>query len=211
MHLPPDDDAAPKPLEICDSRQLYRYYETLSHRDIILTFKGAMSQDTLVELGDLLALPDSESEVPSPSVVRKLFAILVEMAQNIFRYSSERMYLRTAQREVGVGLLVLKQTEDVYMLAGANRMSLEHIEGLTSRCDFINSLSVPDLRRYFNEERRKAREPGASGAGLGLIDIARRSGHPLTYSIHSINGSEAFFTLTATVDRSSRSADSALS
>lgn len=201
--LPPEDE--PNSLEICDSRQLFRYYETLCHRDVILTFKGAMSQETLVELGDLLAVPDADSECPSPSVVRKLFAILVEMAQNIFRYSSERAFLKSAQREVGIGLLVLKQTEQAYTLAGANRMAIAKIATLTERCNHINALSPAELRKHFNEERRKERDPGQQGAGLGLIDIARRSGHPLAYSIHPIDDTEAFFTLTATVDRIGRS------
>lgn len=204
----PSDESAPRSLEICDSRQMYRYYETLSHRDIILTFKGAMSQDALVELGDLLALPDAESEIPPPSVVRKLFAILVEMAQNIFRYSSERTFIPAAQREVGIGLLVLKQTDATFMLAGANRMSHAHIAALTERCDHINALDPSQLRKHFNEERKRDREPGQAGAGLGLIDIARRSGHPLCYSIHPIDADEAFFTLTATVDRNGRSGHS---
>lgn len=185
---------------------MFRYYQNLSERDIILTFKGAMSQDALVELGDLLRVPDADVERVSPSTIKRLFAILVEMAQNILYYSSERQYLPHLNREVGVGLLVLKQNSEAFTIACGNCIESERVADIETKCKFINSLDSEALRQLYNEERRRLRQRDDAGAGLGLIDIARRSGHPLEYSFHEMDASNAFFTLTAWVEKAHRSA-----
>jgi hypothetical protein len=38
-----------------------------------------------------------------------------------------------------------------------------------------------------------------TGAGLGLIDIARKSSEPLQASLDDLGGGKAFFTLRATI------------
>lgn len=184
---------------------MFRFYEGLSDSHVMLTFKGAMSQDTLVEIGDILRLPDTDIDgAHYTSTIKKLFAIMVEMAQNILFYSAERRYLPSQDKEVGIGMLVLMQSDSNYIVACGNRMSNRHVESIEQKCRYINQLDATQLRKYYTEQRRQSRPVDSSGAGLGLIDIARRSGNALQYSFHRIDDSESFFTLSVKLDKTQR-------
>lgn len=190
-----------KPESTKDSSKMFRFYSDLSDSHVMLSFKGAMSQDTLVEIGDLLRLPDTDVDgQSSSSTIKKLFAIVVEMAQNILFYSSERRYLPSLDREVGIGMLMLMQSEHEYVIACGNQMDNNRVLKVEEKCRHINGLGPDELRRFYSEQRKRENTESA-GAGLGLIDIARRSGKALDYSFHKIDETSSFFTLSVSLEK----------
>ena len=68
------------------------------------------------------------------------------------------------------------------------------------RVDALGRLDKVGLKSLYKEQLRKPREEGVvTGAGLGLIDIARKSSEPLQASLDELGGGKAFFTLRATI------------
>jgi hypothetical protein len=70
----------------------------------------------------------------------------------------------------------------------------EKIEG-------IRNLSKEELKLLYRERRRQAPEPGSKGAGLGLIEMARKAGKPIDYSFAPIDEDSSFFSLKVVVCR----------
>jgi hypothetical protein len=184
---------------IAECADVYRQYINLKESRIVLLFKGAVSQDTLVELGSLMLNPAKETV--EENLMRKLFAILVEMAQNILHYSLEREFKAQLGRDVGVGVIIVEESEEEFIISSGNMVSGEAEILIRERCLHINSLSKEALREFYLKTRKQERSPEKKGAGLGLIDIARKSGHPLQFDFHAMEGGKAFFSLVARVDK----------
>jgi hypothetical protein len=56
------------------------------------------------------------------------------------------------------------------------------------------------LKSLYKQQLRMPRDAElASGAGLGLIDVARKSSAPLECSLDLLEAGKAFFTLRATI------------
>ncbi len=51
------------------------------------------------------------------------------------------------------------------------------------------------LKKLYKEKLRMARSQEGTGAGIGLIDIIRKSGQPVIYAIQTIDENIQFFTL----------------
>lgn len=198
--MPSESNRDIQPELLVAGADMFNYYQRLSQSRIVLTFKGAMSQEVLVELGDLIRVPDQTPDVGA-SVVKKLFAIIVEMAQNVLHYSCERVYLPHIERDVGVGMIILQQTDDAYLIGCGNRMLTKRVSEVDERCAYVNTLNKDELREYYNAERKKARSDDSAGAGLGFIDISRRAGSPLIYSFYDLSEDESFFTLSVKLDK----------
>jgi len=49
------------------------------------------------------------------------------------------------------------------------------------------------------EQLRAAPEEGSKGAGLGIMEIARRASKPIEFDFTDVDGDYAFFTLKASV------------
>jgi hypothetical protein len=56
-------------------------------------------------------------------------------------------------------------------------------------------MSRDELKVYYKECRKKKKTDSVKGAGLGFIDMARKSSRPLDYSITPIDGENSFFTM----------------
>jgi hypothetical protein len=67
----------------------------------------------------------------------------------------------------------------------------------------VNQLACLDkvtLKSLYKQQLRMPRDAElASGAGLGLIDVARKSSAPLECSLDLLEAGKAFFTLRATI------------
>lgn len=166
----------------------------MNNQEIILTFKGTISQEILADVGISL-----RSKLGSYSVSKKTFAIFVELAQNIYHHSAEKEYSTSKGRTAGVGVILIQDHQDFLILSSGNLIENYKIEGLVERCDYINSLGEDELRQYYMKQRR--RPTGGIGANIGLIDMARRSGHPLEYQIVEIDDENSFFALAIKVSK----------
>jgi hypothetical protein len=64
----------------------------------------------------------------------------------------------------------------------------------------LAELDKQQLKALYKEQLRRPRQEGAStGAGLGLIDVARKSSAPLQCSLDALDAGKAFFTIRATI------------
>ncbi len=75
---------------------VFEFYRFMEEQNVILSFKGEISQEILLSIGDLLKERLS-NEVMQQRVVKKVFFIFIELAQNIYRYSSERSVIEEKQ------------------------------------------------------------------------------------------------------------------
>ena len=181
------------------AEDLFGLYQDLSQRKIWLAFKGAISQDILVELGTLL-----KSKSVLDRKVKRLFAIFVEMAQNILHYSAETETVPfsgngTAQ-PVGVGVIVVSESADDYLVSAGNVVTDKQMTYLREQCERIHRADPGQLKQYYEDQRKAGRSMSDSkGAGLGLLDIARKADFPLEYEMRPIPDGRAFFVLTARI------------
>jgi uncharacterized protein DUF6272 len=180
-------------------KSLLDYYKELDKSKIILLFKGALSQNTLVRIGELIRLPAEEEGEDTYS--KRLFAIMVEMAQNILFYSQEREISPITGVNVGVGIVLVQQMPASYQIVCGNIVGEEQKERLQIQCAKINKMNQEELREYYGQQRREMVHENSKGAGLGLIDIARKTKTPLAYDFHALAGHEYFFSLAAHINR----------
>ncbi|MCS6885933.1 MAG: SiaB family protein kinase [Acidobacteriota bacterium] len=178
--------------------ELLLFHKRMCDQRIWVAFKGAISQGILVELGTVV-----KSGLGLDNKFKKIFSIFVEMTQNVLHYSVEREPVASNNGElVGVGIIVVTETTDCYLISSGNLVDSEQAEHLTQYCTHINSLNEQELKEFYNERRKcAAKQQGSKGAGLGLIDIARKSDRPLEHEVSRIDDSRLFFTLTATIEK----------
>ncbi len=173
---------------------LFNYFNDMNNQEIILTFKGTISQDILTDVGISL-----RSKLDSHNVSKKTFAIFVELAQNIYHHSAQKEYSAVKGRTAGVGVILIQNHSEYLILSSGNLIESYKIEGLSERCEYINKLTSDELRDYYIKQRR--RPTGGVGANIGLIDMARRSGNPLEYQVVKIDEEYSFFALSIKVSK----------
>lgn len=75
------------------------------------------------------------------------------------------------------------------------------MDQLKTYCDYLNDLNEQDLKKVYKEKLRSERNNDTPGAGIGLIDILRKSGSPLTYHMQPLNEQNVFITLSVSLSK----------
>ncbi len=183
--------------------ELLEYYKKMCERNIVLDFQGAISQDMLVGMAEMIKNKFAQ-ELGRSAVVKKIFSIFVEMAQNIALYSSERVKLDNQEADVGAGIIVVTEENKVFNITSGNLVDSEKIPNLTKHCDNINGMNHEELKLFYKKQIKSSREKGKKGGNIGLIDIARKSGNPISYGVTPVNKKRSFLVLSVKLSAKSQ-------
>lgn len=177
-----------------NSQDLYSYYGSTKEHGILLAFSGLVSQELMVEYGKLL----NERVETQPNNRILLFSVFIELTQNILRYSAEREV--SEGRERGVGIVVVRQSNHAFYVSAGNLISPEQEDSLRQHLDLLLSLDKAGLKELHKERRRMDPPESSKGAGLGLIEVARRASQPIEYDIQPYDGG-GFFSISVQTPR----------
>jgi hypothetical protein len=180
--------------------ELLEYYKKMCERNIVLDFQGAISQDLVVGMAELLKNKSSQ-DFGRSIMVKKLFSIFIEMAQNIAIYSAERVQLDDRHGDVGAGIIVVTEENKNYTITSGNLVKKEAISKIIEHCQKINGMGKEELRKFYKAQIKSSRERGKKGAGVGLIDIARKSGNTIRYGVIQVDDINSFLVLSVKIHR----------
>jgi len=168
---------------------LFSFYRNVKDMNILLQFKGAVSQEILIEIGEMINLHGKQY----PYEIQKSFAVFVELSQNIMNYSAEKEIIN--DKEIGVGLLVFTEDEESYYIYSGNQIFNKNISSISKKIDGINQSDPITLKDMYKTQSKVPRCDCTKGAGLGLIFIARQSNSKIAYTINNINDEISFLEL----------------
>jgi hypothetical protein len=101
----------------------------------------------------------------------------------------------------GRGIFMVSKGKKDYHVTTGNVIENDKIEELTEMLNHINSLDKEGLKQLYKSQMKEGRLSEKGGAGLGFIDIARKTGNKLEFHFLPIDEESSFFLLTSSVSR----------
>jgi hypothetical protein len=179
-----------------ESLDLLAMRESYTRQRILLCFNGPISRSLIEEIGHALR-NYMQAEQAHPSEAMDVFAVYIEMTQNIRHYATQRGY---NEQEASATVAIARDDEGHYVVSAGNLVELADGQGLVRSIEAIAGLDKVQLKAAYKEQLRRPRDAEAStGAGLGLLDIARKSSAPLKTSLTEQPDGRAFFSLRAVI------------
>lgn len=132
---------------------------------------------------------------------RKVFYIMVECLQNITKHQDVQGFSLNEQR----GLFVLQEFEDNFLVTSGNVVDNSKVEALQERLKMVNELNHQELTKLYREVLFTGELSESGGAGLGLIDMARKSNAQLGYDFKAIGAKQSFFYFQTNINLSEES------
>ena len=172
--------------------------KTLQSYGVLISFSGRFTQEIIEELGDAVK-KYVETEALSQNDTFVVFSVFIEQTQNIKNYSSGKAGVCLGERIANSGIVSIGKSVEGYFVSSGNLVAQSDIAELTARLEKIVSLDKAGLKKFYKEQMKRELSPDSTGAGLGLIDMARRSSKPLQYSLVKVDEDVSFFTLRVTV------------
>jgi hypothetical protein len=175
------------------------FKQILDARGVIFSFSGYLSEGILYSLGDALrhkmALEDTDL-----TTIKKVFSVFIEQAQNIIRYSAEKLPGSVGKSmELSSGMVTIGTEHDKFFIVCANIILAEDIPKLKSRLEQLQKMDKDAIKAYYKEQLREPPEETSKGATIGLIEIARRASEPIEFDFDPIDDRQQFFCLKVSI------------
>lgn len=172
---------------------LYSLREQFDASGMMICFNGPFSHSIIEELGTALRNHLADENIGKAAVL-DVFATYIELAQNVRNYQTLRSL---GQGETAASIITISRWNSGYAVSSGNMVIKEDAASLCERIAELNALAPEELKRRYKEQMRREVPPDALGAGLGLLEIARRSSSPMTCAVRELDGPFTFFSLTA--------------
>jgi hypothetical protein len=159
---------------------------------LMFVYRGIVTNDNSVPL---LMLLEKEMENSELGFVgrKRLFMFVLESLQNVSRHCLNNQY-------ADMSLVVYSKTDAGYTVTTGNVLSKQSINDLKIRLEEINKLETKEIRNVYRQMLSSAEFSTKGGAGLGLIEMAKKTGNKLDYDFVPLDDEFSYFILSKTVD-----------
>ena len=124
-------------------------------------------------------------------VQKKVFNVMIEILQNIDKHSLE-VQLESSNIAKKGAILVGEDSDSYFILAG-NPINHNQQDNLKLIIQNLNNRKKEDLRTLYKKQLENGKLSEKGGAGLGFIDMARKSGNEINFSFYPLDDELVFF------------------
>jgi succinate dehydrogenase flavin-adding protein (antitoxin of CptAB toxin-antitoxin module) len=170
------------------------YFNKLNNGEVILSYKGSITAEWINGVLEGVEGKLDSAEVDS-RIKKKMYNVLVEGLQNLFHHVDDIPEEMREKFESKFGVLVIRKIENSFKVSLGNFVTSNKTKYLKDKIDKINSLTEEELKDMYKFILNHQKLSAKGGGGLGLVDMARKTGNKLEYSFYEFNSDFSFFNL----------------
>jgi len=176
---------------------IYDLHRTMMSQNLILVYQGDFTQESTKSILSM-AERNLDSSGEDSSIKRKVFNVMVEALQNIVKHSDE---LVDGQTRSHAAIFLIGKESNRYSIMSGNPVRKANVDKLKKNLEHINGLDKDGLKELYKEIIKNTTISEKGGAGLGFVDMARKSGGKLQFEFPEMNTDYCFFCLKVNVPR----------
>lgn len=166
--------------------------DTIRKEGLMFVFRGEVSEKNSLPL---LSLLENDMKEDSFNMVgrKRLFMYVLESLQNIVKHSGNMDH-------PVMPLVSYSKTDGGYTITTGNLIPDTQSELLAYKLAKVNSLNAAEIKVLYKQILKTPGFSRKGGAGLGLLEMALKTGNKLDYDFIPIGGGLSYFVLSKTVD-----------
>jgi hypothetical protein len=175
-----------------NAKEFHEFQRYLDNNKIVFCYNGYLSQQIVMSMTDMLKQKVSET---GPSIAPKIMYIFVEQAQNIVRYSAQKIEGDDRNKRLGYGSLAIGIENEKYFCMCGNLVEKEKGKSLKRRLEEVRAMDKDALKAAYKQRLNEGPEEGSEGASIGFIEMARKSSEPIEFEFVDTDEEHQFFYL----------------
>jgi len=171
---------------------IYDLHKMMMAHNVILIYEGDFTQETTKSILSMTERNLEQSGEES-GIKKRIFNVMVEALQNIVKHSDEAKEGVEAGHHAAIFLIGHEKSQ--YSIMSGNPVKNVNIPSLKNALERINSLDKDGLKELYKEIIKNTTISEKGGAGLGFVDMARKSGEKLEWAFIPMTDELSFFCL----------------
>tara|TARA_Y100001980_G_C14556896_1_gene352639 strand:- start:11820 stop:12407 length:588 start_codon:yes stop_codon:yes gene_type:complete len=166
-------------------------YQNIHDNNLILMYKGILTFDLLSAIIGSVERRINEFETER-RVQKKFYSILTECIQNVY-YHLEDGTEKELPIESESVLVMISAKPKYYKIKTSNHIPNTNVKPLIEKIEQINNLNKEELKELYKEALSNDSFSSKNTAGIGLMEIARKTDYKLEYNFEKINETHSSF------------------
>jgi hypothetical protein len=137
------------------------------------------------ELTSTLMKINEESMTEALQFKKKISFLITECFQNIIRHAEKPDILNSTNNKPK--MFMIRNIGSIFHIASSNLVDNRKKDELAKKLKSINTLKKEELREVYLDALTNNEYGEKGGGGLGLIEMARKSNHPLQFDFEFVN------------------------
>jgi len=169
-------------------------HDKMINEHIMFVYRGEITEKNSLPL---LTLLENEMKNDSYGLAgrKRLFMYVLENLQNIAKHGEHK-------RREGMSVVAYSKTDDGYTITTGNLIAVGQVANLRDRLARVNTLEAEEIKGLYRQILNTTEFNNKGGAGLGLIEMAQKTGNKLDFDFIPVNNDFSYFVLSKTVDSS---------
>jgi hypothetical protein len=178
---------------------IYDLYHRMESNKVVLSFKGDVTSELMSSILQIIEQRmDDMNE--APRLRKKVYNVLVECLQNLYHHIDEVPSETAKNGADRSAIFMVSLNPKGYSITTGNYILSDRKPRFEERLDRINSLDREELKQLYKDVLNSDVRSDKGGGGLGMIDIARKTGNKLNYDFAPLNDEYSFFSLNINVE-----------
>jgi hypothetical protein len=167
-------------------------HDKMRKERLLFVYRGEITDRNSLPL---LTLLENEMKDDSYGFVgrKRLFMYVLESLQNIVKHGNQAGHN-------SMSLVAYSKTNDGYTITTGNIIASEHVDDLRKRLNKVNRLDINEIKDLYRQILDTSEFSMKGGAGLGLIEMAIKTGNRLDFDFVPVDKNFSYFILSKTVD-----------
>jgi hypothetical protein len=168
----------------------YDFHLTMRQKQLILAYEGEVNQQ-LTKAFASLAEQKLEKDQEDNNVRKKVFHVMVECLQNLGKHADH--IDDSISHDTGAGIILVGANEKSYIVTTGNMISVDKIKWLNDTLEMLNGMTRDEVKQLYKTRLKESRLSEKAGAGLGLIDMVKKTGQKVDYHFIPVSEKSSFF------------------
>ena len=168
------------------------FHKTMVEYNLQLVYEGEVNQ-TITKAFASLAEKNMDDNNEDVKTKKRVYHVMVESLQNICKHADDMNTGKPVRP--GHGIFIVGKNNNGYVITTGNVIANERVEKIRSMLERINQLSEEEIKEVYKKQMRESRLSDKGGAGLGFIDMVKKTGNKLEFHFEKLNDLTTFFIL----------------
>ena len=178
-------------------KHVYDLHQAMISQNLILVYEGEFTQEITKSVLSMVER-NMDSIGEDSAIKRKVFNVMVECLQNIVKHSESEEIENIKEHSA---IFMIGKNDNEYIITSGNPVTNDTKDKIIDKLEQINKLDKDGLKALYKDIIKTGSISEKGGAGLGFVDMARKSGEKLVYDFKEIDGDSSFFSLQTLISR----------
>ncbi len=166
---------------------IHEFFNLLKEDNISFAYRGSFSNSVLAMATELIK---NNMDEEHSKLRNKLSFLMIESFQNIARYADSE---KEPEPDETSEFFMTRNVGNAFFIISANLIDNEKIPMVKDRLEKVNTLDKKELNQFYREVLTNKQLNQKGGAGLGFIEMVRKTKDKLPFDFVKVNDEKSIF------------------